>query len=735
ELGTRYGLITPFTSYYVPSARELAQLPGVHHLIDRPLLRFAARKERPTPAFAPFGFLSYVAGCNDPEAQTQTADGVLSESPEEASDETVATASAEPAPEALAPPAEPMDSPNEAMERARQAPPATTAPAVPPIGGEFGEDDDPGSGRWEEPIEEEAEARAEPEPNIPTGRAGGGGSRAPQRRGPRMATRGPLDDFDNLDQGSNEAAQANSIAPQSEATGRAEDIRNSGFDAMVGRLGDGEAADLLATGTRTAADRLAEADENRRPTNRPRGRREEVERITIEIERRTTHRAQRCSDAAGRMLDDRRALWRERLQNASNATGWVEVYRRAIRNCEAPTYRDRRALLQLLLARAGSIQAMLQLYQYLSDGSGRSWLRRAILRRVRSPEDLRRVREVFGVHRGLDWDLVNQVLARATTPTARVRALRELVTDYPENFELKLQLLETLEATDRFAEARRLADAMRADPLADAGVRTAIGEMFMRIGDEEEARRVFSEIVEFAPYDELSRRRLGDLYRAHGWFEDAYRQYLTLSEIRPDDPTVFLLLAQAAAGAGRVDEALRLEQRLAETAQPGATQGVARTAVLWSSVRFAKLRKDADAERRAALLARMRRSGVLREAGAFRASLTWSHPDAQLSLWASHSSLSLSRPRDIAPEYGLEAFDVDGFDGSYKLEVRRAEPGAGRTQLTPVEAELVLVWNEGSDDERIEVVPLRFEGDRLALAWTVTEADFSEAPISERGRR
>jgi hypothetical protein len=32
--------------------------------------------------------------------------------------------------------------------------------------------------------------------------------------------------------------------------------------------------------------------------------------------------------------------------------------------------------------------------------------------------------------------------------------------------------------------------------------------------------------VEFAPLDELARRRLGDLYRAHGWFEDAYRQYL-----------------------------------------------------------------------------------------------------------------------------------------------------------------------------------------------------------------
>ena len=103
------------------------------------------------------------------------------------------------------------------------------------------------------------------------------------------------------------------------------------------------------------------------------------------------------------------------------------------------------------------------------------------------------------------------------------------------------------------------------------GVRTAIGEMFLRFEDEPEARRVFSEIVEFAPEDALARRRLGDLYRAHGWFEDAYRQYQTLAAITPDDPSVALLLAQAAAGAGRVDEALRLEQGLAATSDPATT--------------------------------------------------------------------------------------------------------------------------------------------------------------------
>ena len=38
ELGTRYGLITPYTSYYVPSASELSRMGGVSALEHMPLL-------------------------------------------------------------------------------------------------------------------------------------------------------------------------------------------------------------------------------------------------------------------------------------------------------------------------------------------------------------------------------------------------------------------------------------------------------------------------------------------------------------------------------------------------------------------------------------------------------------------------------------------------------------------------------------------------------------------------
>ena len=439
-----------------------------------------------------------------------------------------------------------------------------------------------------------------------------------------------------------------------------------------------------------------------------------------------SHAIRRCSDAADQPLDDRRALWAERLGQRGSPHGWVSVYRHAIRDCEAPSWRDRRALLAEILRRAGPVSRMVAVYRLFSSGSARGYLRAAILRRVRSPQDLREARAAFGLGDEPDWELVEQILERAPSQAARVRALRRLAMQYSESFDLKLRLLEALEAAGLDAEARRLASRLRVDARADAGVRTAVGEMYLRMGMEDEARRVFSEIVEFAPLDELARRRLGDLYRAYGWNEDAYRQYQTLAQIRPDDPTALLLLAQAAAGSGRIDEALRLEQRLMETAQPGAEHGIARIAQLWTSVRLAKLRASArdagDEERLDALERRMRRSGVLRGAGDLRVTLAWSHPDAQIALYAAHPGGTPARPYEIAPEHGIEAFDVpEQEDGAYRVEVRRADPEA----LTTMRAELIVVWHEGREDEVVRVVPLEFAEGRAEYAFTLRGAELS----------
>jgi Ca-activated chloride channel family protein len=705
ELGTRYGLITPYTSYYVPSAQELANM-GVTALrwIERPSVLAEVRTRRTNPAevllaLSPLG----LTGCLSREDSEAPAEQV--------------------APAVVAPPAS-SASPSFAIEgtgsdvpmareqaAAEEVPGTTTATRLPAAPMPMEPPSPPGEviDGWGNAAPDPGRFDAPAQPAAPPP--------------PPMAAAAPIPTPSTPEPEPRRMARR----PMGGSASADEDSR-AGFDMdAIGAGGGGSA------GPRVNVDDLLDALPGFRGALGTEGERTGAvamnrDRASLVVVDTAVHGRTRCSDAADLPLADRSALWTERLQQAGGPSGWVDVYRRAVRDCEAPTWRDRRALLGLALGQAGTVDRMIDLYRLLDSGAARGFLRSAILRRVRSPEDLRTVRNAFGLGAEPDWALVEQILARAPDADGRVRALRRLVAQYPDSFDLKLRLLELLETTGRAEEARRLAHALRTDPRSDAGVRTAVGELYLRMGREDDARRAFSEIVEHAPLDELARRRLGDLYRAHGWFEDAYRQYQTLASIRPDDPSVLLLLAQAAAGCGRVDEALRLEQRLMETGQPGAERGVARIAQLWSSVRLAKLRAQAreagDEARLGTLEQRLRRSGVLMGAGELRVTLVWSHPDAQIALYAGHPGAGLARPSELSPEHGIEAFEVAEQErGAYRLEVRRADASSP----TAMDAELVVVWHEGQADEVVRVIPLRFADGRASYAWTLDGNELRES--------
>lgn len=735
ELGTRYGLITPYTSYYVPSRTELASTPSL-----RRMLRHSDVLEEPSAselanagaAAVLLGPLSLM-GCTDVRNAPGPQGAPTSASTPTASADSIGVVS-EIAPAEEAEPGE-YDRPNMPAAPPTTAVPEPEAAAAPnpsePFGAMAPNDGDDslgldgtgygGGGTGEGTIGLGGLGTLGHGAGTGTGSGYGIGGGADREAGPARARRRAAAPEDDERTRSPIRLGGGAVAGSSASSGSSGRTANRASGAEL------EVLDALADPSPTTSER----DSGRYATT--------TVTTIVTVTTAADHTRSRCSDASRASLDDRRALWRERLRQSDSVSSWVETYRNAIRDCEARTPRERRSLLNEMIDRAGSINAMLSLYSYLSDGSARGTLRSTILRRVRTPEDLRLVRARFGTSGYTDWALIEQVLARATTPAARLRALRQLVSQQPESFELRLRLLQELEAQGRLPDAARLAEDLRTDPLADAGVRTAIGEMFLRFGQEDEARRAFSEIVEFAPLDELARRRLGDLYRAHGWFEDAYRQYQTLATIRPDDPTVLLLLASAAAGTGRTDEALRLEQRLMETSSPysgTSRDGIARVAQLWSSVRFAMLRNEAreagDETRLAALSQRMRRSGVLNGAGAFRATLTWSHPDARVSLWAAHPSMPVTRPDELSPEFGIEAFDVAEQEaGAYRIEVRRST----EDRLGVVQAQLVMVWNEGRSDEVVRVVPLTFDAAHARYAYTVTGTNVADVSGSTGGGR
>jgi Ca-activated chloride channel family protein len=421
-----------------------------------------------------------------------------------------------------------------------------------------------------------------------------------------------------------------------------------------------------------------------------------------------------CSDAAYRSLEVRRRLWRERLSTQYGVSGALEVYRQARARCELGNWRARRTLIDLMMRHVGGLSPRIDLYRALaSDPAAASYLRNAILRSVRTPEDVAFARSELGLEVQVDWNLFARGWSAATTPAAKITLVRRWLAVVPDDMDLRIRLLALLEETTATPEARRLARTLREDPLADARVRTLVGEFWLRQGDEAEARRVFSEIVEHTPYDPWSRRRLGDLYRAHGWPDDAYREYQTLARLRPGEGEVLLLLSRAAAGAGRTDEALRLEQRLSESTDPGVDEGAATYARLWTMVRLMRLADGADEATQTAVRRRLREAGVLRDPPDIFVALSFDHPDDIPRFSLHYPGIEDANAFEEASlggtDHGILAFRVrEREEGAYQIDARRED----RESLRDITAELMIVVHPGTAEARIirqEVVLSRTE--------------------------
>jgi tetratricopeptide (TPR) repeat protein len=433
-----------------------------------------------------------------------------------------------------------------------------------------------------------------------------------------------------------------------------------------------------------------------------------------------------CSDASRHALEIRRALWRERLSTASGAAGVLTTWRAARAACELSNWRARRTLLDMMLAHVGGVAQQVELYRALAgDTSVATYLRRAILRNVRTPDDVYAVRWGLGLDAGVDWSLFSRMWWQNESPQQRLALVRRWLEVAPDEMDLRLRLLSLLEQTSALPEARRVARELRADPLADARVRTAVGEFWLRQENEPEARRVFSEIVEHAPLDPWARRRLGDLYRAHAWSDDAYREYQTLAHLRPGEGEVLLLLARAAADAGRIDEALRLEQRLSEATEPGVDEGAASYARLWTTVRLARLENAArEDDLRAQIRRRWREAGVLRDPPDVFAALSWSHPDDAPRLlvhWPGIEDASAFEDASLGgAAHGISAVRVrEREEGDHLFEVRRDE----RDALRDVEAELVVIVRPGTTEQRILFQPIRLTREQRRLRFRLGADD------------
>ena len=361
-----------------------------------------------------------------------------------------------------------------------------------------------------------------------------------------------------------------------------------------------------------------------------------------------------CSDASRRPLSQRRVLWQRRLWHAQDAQQYAQMYFEARQRCELPRWRHRRALLELIEQRVRTPQQVRALLDaFAGHRASQKFLRRRILKRALDPE------LTMGLYfpSAVDWPSVELGLAALDTATQRLARLRGILEKHPADPYGRRLLLTALLDADQTADARAVASRQRRDGLAGPDVLRILCELQAEANQTQEARRTCSELVEFNPADSAVRQQLGDLFLRHGWYDAAYRQYRTLVAMRGDNPASLLRLAAAAAGMGKVDEALRIERKVASgDGEPGPGDP-RRWARLHSAVRLARVilettQKGNDKDI-AALERSLKRTGVMTQPATI-AVLVWEDLEAPLDLIATRNQRPFPvSDRVASPETGL----------------------------------------------------------------------------------
>ena len=317
-----------------------------------------------------------------------------------------------------------------------------------------------------------------------------------------------------------------------------------------------------------------------------------------------------CSDTARRPLAERIVIWSSRLRRADAAVDLIARYDGARVTCELPDWRAQAALLQLIQAKARTARAVEALLEHFADDrETQRFLAQSILRRAVDPETVAVVRRALFTGEA-PWAAIDNDLAAMVNPVDRVTRLRLEVQSHRDDPQGEVRLVHALADAGQKEEALALGRRLRDRGFMSPALSLELGDVLASSGYQDDAIRTYSEIVEFDPQSADSRRLLGDVYLRHGWYPAAYRQYRTLADTAscaapaqggelctpgPQDALGWLRLAAAAAGSGRVDEALRLQRQVAGAEGTPGPNDPRAWARLLSAARLGRLLADEKA--------------------------------------------------------------------------------------------------------------------------------------------
>jgi tetratricopeptide (TPR) repeat protein len=388
-----------------------------------------------------------------------------------------------------------------------------------------------------------------------------------------------------------------------------------------------------------------------------------------------------CSVASTLPLPVRRGIWRAR--RARNELDYAS----AARACELPTWSDRRTLLGILVADL-DVEPGITLVQHLSElgeTDAAAFVRQELLHQAQ--------------HRGVGEAALRKLLVddepkldraldaayrAAKTDAARLAVLRRFLRLAPHTPLGRRLLLALLEATGDKPGLLETIGQIQNDAVADAGLLAECASALRRIGLPEEGRRAFGDLVERAPRDPWTLAYVGDRLRAEGLYEDALASYERLGAVMPDDPAVALRLALAHAGAGRLDVATRLLDRVSQTGGRGddGRLGELASIVSASLLAAAHAKTPRDGETDALLLRRLAQTPLPDVASLILVRSPLTDDPVQVSV-ARQVKDKDDLPADLdAASMGLAAVRIERGSGPARIRLHRA----GLTNGRPVRA-------------------------------------------------
>jgi hypothetical protein len=174
------------------------------------------------------------------------------------------------------------------------------------------------------------------------------------------------------------------------------------------------------------------------------------------------HEPQPCGAGADLPLEERRLLWQERWSKTGQQSFGLTIYTYAVAHCEASTWRERAALLTLIVSQLNSIQDRVSLWKslLLISPTAADTVFRLMLLRVQTSADLRALHDALGFER-IEPELLAALLKKGETPNDRLRLLRGAAERFPEDTELALTVLEAYEDVGDDAGGRAWARKLR----------------------------------------------------------------------------------------------------------------------------------------------------------------------------------------------------------------------------------------------------------------------------------